>query len=92
MSNTTAAPYVLCTLQTCPLSEGIIHYQPNIGANALFTALFSIAPIVQLVLGIQRKTWSFVFAMICGLALEIVGYVGRILLHDDPFSFNFFIM
>lgn len=92
MSNTTAVPYVPCTLQTCPLSEGIIHYQPNIGGNALFAALFGIALIVQLVLGIQRKTWTFLFAMVCGLVLEIVGYVGRILLHDDPFNFNLFIM
>ena len=26
-----------------------------------------------------------------GLILEVVGYIGRLQLHDDPFNFNFFV-
>ncbi|CAM1507772.1 Fc.00g046200.m01.CDS01 [Cosmosporella sp. VM-42] len=82
---------VPCTLNTCPLSEGIITYQPSIAGNALFAALFGIMLLVQLSLGIRHKTWSYLVAMVFGLILEVVGYVGRIQLHDDPFNFNFFI-
>ncbi|KAF7555678.1 hypothetical protein G7Z17_g1948 [Cylindrodendrum hubeiense] len=82
---------VLCTLDTCPLSEAIITYQPNIAGNAFFGALFGIMLLVQLGLGIRHKTWSYLVAMVFGLILEVVGYAGRIQLHDDPFNFNFFI-
>lgn len=92
-TNTTSGTktYVPCTLQTCPLSEGIITYQPNVGANALFAALFGLLLLVQLGLGVRYKTWSFLIAMSCGLILEIVGYIGRVQLHNNPFSFTFFI-
>lgn len=83
--------YVPCTLETCPLSMGIITYQPNIAANALFLALFGLMLFVQIGFGIRRKTWSFLVAMAFGLVLEVVGYVGRIQLHDNPFSFTFFV-
>ncbi|KAH6880619.1 putative RTA1 domain protein [Thelonectria olida] len=82
---------VPCTLDTCPLSQAIITYQPKIAGNAVFAAIFGVLLLVQLGLGIRHKTWSYLFAMIFGLVLEIVGYVGRIQLHDDPFNFNFFI-
>lgn len=83
--------YVPCTLQTCPLSEGIITYQPNIGANALLAALFGIMLLLQSALCFRYKTWSFLVSMACGLILEVVGYVGRVQLHNDPFSFSNFI-
>ncbi|OIW33073.1 putative RTA1 domain protein [Coniochaeta ligniaria NRRL 30616] len=82
---------VPCTLDTCPLSDGIITYQPNIAGNAFFVAVFGVLLFVQLGLGIRHKTWSYLVAVVFGLILEVVGYVGRIQLHDDPFNFNFFI-
>jgi hypothetical protein len=82
---------VPCTLDTCPLSESIITYQPNIAGNAFFGVVFALLLLVQLHLGIRHKTWSYLVAMVFGLILEVVGYIGRIQLHDDPFNFNFFI-
>ncbi|KAH8884184.1 putative RTA1 domain protein [Thozetella sp. PMI_491] len=82
---------VPCTLDTCPLSEAIITYQPNIGGNAFFFALFGLLFLVQLRLGIRYKTWSYLVAMLFGLILEVVGYIGRLQLHNDPFNFNFFL-
>lgn len=70
---------------------GIIQYQPNIGANAFLATLFGFMLVAQLGLGIRYKTWSFLVAMVFGLTLEVVGYAGRVLLHDDPFSFSFFV-
>ena len=87
-STQTDAP---CTVNTCPLSEGIITYQPSIGGNASFLAIFGFLLFLHVGLGIRHKTWSYLVAMVCGLILEVVGYIGRLQLHDDPFNFNFFI-
>ncbi|CAG9975247.1 unnamed protein product [Clonostachys byssicola] len=83
---------VSCTLDTCPLSMGIITYQPNIGGNALFLSIFGTLFLVQLYFGIRRKTWSYLAAMVLGLVTEGVGYIGRLQLHNDPFNFNYFLV
>jgi hypothetical protein len=73
------------------MSEAIIPYQPNVGANAFFLAIFAVSFIAQLVLSSRYKTWSYLVGMGGGLILEIIGYAGRIQLHADPFSFNNFV-
>lgn len=82
------ANYTICTLGTCPLSEAEIGYQPSLGGNVFYLVLFALMLVAQLVLGIRQRTWSFLVGMVGGLLLEIVGYVGRLQLHADPFSFN----
>ncbi|CAG7978594.1 unnamed protein product [Penicillium nalgiovense] len=81
-----------CTLQTCPLSAAYIQYQPNMAGNIFYLALFAIILIGQIGTGIVFRSWSFTVPMVAGLILEIIGYLGRILLHDNPFSFNDFLM
>ncbi|OOQ82802.1 putative RTA1 domain protein [Penicillium brasilianum] len=73
------------------MSEAIIAYQPNVGANAFFLAVLAVLLIAQLVLSSRYKTWSYLVGMGGGLILEIIGYAGRIQLHADPFSFNNFV-
>lgn len=76
-----------CTLQTCPLSSSYYAYLPSHPANALFLALFSLSLcsfLLQAVL--SRRFIGFSIAMICGCILEVLGYVGRIMSHHDPFS------
>jgi hypothetical protein len=90
MSNDTQA-YVPCMLQTCPLSDAPIPYQPNLGANAFFLGVFAVALATQLVLGSRHRTWSYMIGMGGGLVLEIAGYVGRIQLHANPFGFGYFV-
>ena len=84
--------YVPCTLQTCSVSTGTVPYQPNVGGNAFYATLFATFLVIQLYLGIRTKTWSFTVPMLFGLILEIAGYIGRILLHDNPWDFNLFIL
>jgi RTA1 like protein len=81
-----------CTVGTCPLSCAQVEYLPTIAGNAVYAATFGLLLIAQLGLGIKYKTWGFMVGMICGLILEVVGYAGRIMLHDNPFNFNNFIM
>lgn len=84
--------YDNCTLSTCPLTDAYLDYQPNVPANAFFVGLFGLITGVQLILGIRYRTWTYMIPMLCGLILEVLGYVGRIMLHNDPFNFNNFLL
>lgn len=89
-ANETTA-FTPCTLQTCSLDESTIGYQPNVGANVFYLAIFAITLIVNIFFGIRYRTWSFLAAMAFGSILEVVGYAARIQLHFDPFQFNNFV-
>ncbi|KAH8695214.1 RTA1 domain protein [Talaromyces proteolyticus] len=87
----------LCTSCTCPLVlDGVqlswVRYYPSLAGNVLFTAIFGLCLVLQLFFAIQHKTWGFLVAMTIGLLLEIIGYVGRLLLRADMFSFSWFLM
>ena len=82
----------LCTLQTCDLSMASFLYLPTVGGNALYAGIFGIMFVGQLYLGIRHKTWGYMIAMLCGLALEIVGYVSRVMLNSSPFNNNDFLI
>ncbi|KAG8529694.1 uncharacterized protein KY384_005175 [Bacidia gigantensis] len=82
----------LCTLDTCPENYSAILYVPNLGGNAFFLAWFAILLVAQTVIGIQKRTWTFFSAMIGGCILEVIGYSARILLHDNVFVFNNWLM
>lgn len=81
-----------CTVETCPLSCAQVEYLPTLAGNAVHAAIFGLLLVAQIGLGIRYKTWGFMVGMVCGLILEVVGYAGRIMLHDNPFDFNNFIM
>ncbi len=77
-----------CTAITpeCPLEASIYGYYPNLGVNAFFLAAFAILTILNFAFGIRYKTWTYMIAMFFGCMGETVGYVGRVLLHYNPFS------
>ncbi|KAL7819348.1 RTA1 like domain-containing protein [Trichoderma aethiopicum] len=81
-----------CNLHNCPVEWSIYGYRPSLAANAIFVALFAIAGIVHLYLGFRWRTWGFTIPVLIGCITEIIGYVGRIILWDNPFSFNGFII
>jgi hypothetical protein len=75
------------TRSTTPV---LIRYSPNIAGNTLYLVLFTILAIGQVYLGARFKTWSFLYCMAAGLVLEVIGYAGRLRLHNDPSNFTFF--
>ncbi|KAL4996691.1 RTA1 like protein-domain-containing protein [Aspergillus recurvatus] len=81
----------LCTLDTCPLSMASVEYIPKLWAQILFMALFGLAFFIHIFLGIRYKTYTFMVAMALGLIGELVGYGGRISLHDNPFNGDAFL-
>lgn len=81
-----------CTISTCPASFRQIEYTPSLGGNSFYLAIFALVLVAQLFLGIRYKTWGFVAGMFGGLTLEILGYISRVELHDNPFSDTWFKM
>ncbi|KAM0608681.1 hypothetical protein ACHAP0_007795 [Verticillium nonalfalfae] len=47
---------------------------------------------LHIIQGVHYKTWTYASCMAAGCILEIVGYVGRLILHHNPFSFEAFLM
>lgn len=78
--------------QWCLDWYGYVNYLPSIPGNAFFLAVFTIGLIAQLFLGIRHRAWSFTGPMLVGIILEIVGYGGRIGMHQNVFLNSWFIM
>lgn len=72
----------------CPADGSSLSYPPNLAANIIFAALFGSSLIVHTFLGWRLKTWSFLAAYALGSCTETVGYVGRVLLHYNPYDLN----
>ncbi|CZR53242.1 related to YER185w, Rta1p [Phialocephala subalpina] len=81
----------LCTLETCDLSMASFLYLPTVPGNAIYAAIFGIYVIAQLYLGIRHRVWGYMSAMVLGMIAEIIGYVGRVMLHNSPFNNNDFL-
>ena len=90
-SNGQPLPTYNCTLDTCPIEDAYVGYVPSLAGNALFLALFTVMLFIQLFLGIRYRTWGFLVATISGMILEVVGYIGRIRMHFNPFLFDNFL-
>lgn len=81
-----------CTVEICPLEWGQIMYLPNVGGNVFYLICFLGLLGANLFYGIRCKTWTFMWPMVAGLVLEIIGYIGRLMLHNNPFILNNFLV
>lgn len=83
-----------CTKETCPINLTIYQYAPSLAANATFLALFGLSGLIHLGQAVaNRRTtspWTYSMPTVIGCIGEIIGYVGRIMEHFDPFSGNGF--
>lgn len=70
----------------CPVEATIYGYYPNLGANTFFCVFFALCCIVQTFQGIKFKTWTFMAALSLSCFTECIGYVGRILMHFNPWN------
>ncbi|KAH8805478.1 putative RTA1 domain protein [Xylogone sp. PMI_703] len=90
--NGSTIPLDDCTLKTCSLVYGEVQYDPSLAANVAYLTVFAVLLFVQAILGWIYRSWGFLVGMSFGLILEIIGYIGRVGLHGDPFSFNDFVI
>lgn len=76
-----------CNLNNCPAEWSIYGYRPSLAANATFLALFVLIGMVHGYLGYRWRSWGFMVGMLLGCMSEVIGYAGRIMLYNNPFSF-----
>jgi hypothetical protein len=70
----------------CTLNATTYGYRPNLAANSLFVTIFAILTIAHFPLVWKYRLWGYSFAVGAGCILEVLGYGGRIMLHDNPWS------
>lgn len=75
-----------CTVDTCDASQSVYGYAPNLAATLVFLIIFALSGVAYLAQGIKTRTYFFTIAMLCGAVSESLGYVAKLLLHNDPFS------
>ena len=93
MSNFIAyGPDANCTLALCSVTDSVYQYRPSKAANAVFISLYGIAFIIHALLGFKWRTNAFAIAMLLGCTSEMIGYGGRIMLWQNPFSFTGFLI
>lgn len=87
-ANTTNVPYDFCTQVSaqCPVENTIYGYYPSVGANAFFVGFFFMCGAMQLYAGIRYKTWTYLVAMFLACLDQGIGYIGRVMLHQNPWS------
>lgn len=82
-----------CTIDTCPISSSYYYYRVSLPANAAFLALFAISLVGFLATyALTRRAFAFHFAMLSGVILEVIGYVGRIQSHQNQWGQTGFLM
>ncbi|KAI0881831.1 RTA1-domain-containing protein [Annulohypoxylon maeteangense] len=79
-----------CASSYC--SRIFLTYEPSLAGNAIFLAVFAVLIPVTFALGIKYKSSIFAATLNTGLALEVVGYIGRVLLHSSPNDRSYFIL
>ncbi|PLB52470.1 RTA1-domain-containing protein [Aspergillus steynii IBT 23096] len=85
-------PDANCTLSLCPLEASILRYKPSIPASCVCIAIFGLSLAVHTLQGWKARSWGFMASVIAGCILEIIGYVGRLIIYNNPFDFNGFLM
>ncbi|ATY60176.1 RTA1 like [Cordyceps militaris] len=81
-----------CHLDNCPVEWSIFGYRPSLAANAVFLALFVVIGTVHAYSGLRWRSWGFMTGMLLGCLCEVLGYVGRLLMWNNPFSYNGFMI
>lgn len=81
-----------CTLDVCDIRYSILAYQPSVAGNSVIMAAFGLSMIVHIIQGIRWRSWDFMACMVIGCIDEIVGYGGRVMMHQNPFSFAAFVI
>ncbi|KAI3395928.1 hypothetical protein diail_639 [Diaporthe ilicicola] len=80
------APQCTEVSELCPVQYTTLGYYPNKPLNIFCAAAFGLALIIQLVIGVWKRTWSFTGFIVAGCALEMAGYAARVSLADNPWN------
>ncbi|KAH8890113.1 RTA1 like protein, partial [Thozetella sp. PMI_491] len=71
---------------SCPVEATTYGYYPVPGANAALAAAFAIFLVAQLVFATITKVYSYSLLVAAGCLVQLLGYVGRLLMHSNPWN------
>ncbi|KAF4986785.1 hypothetical protein FDECE_15775 [Fusarium decemcellulare] len=73
---------------SCPVEDTIYGYTPNLGGNAFYAVVFAACALLQVyfVFKYWRLWKGYTILVLVGCIGECCGYVGRILLHKNPWD------
>ncbi|GAM88480.1 hypothetical protein ANO11243_065130 [Dothideomycetidae sp. 11243] len=74
----------------CPVEATTYGYYPNYGLDMTLLVFFAVCAIAQILFGFWHRSWTFMIAIAGGAIMEAVGYVGRLMMHQNPWSDNAF--
>ncbi|KAJ6157973.1 hypothetical protein N7470_005565 [Penicillium chermesinum] len=82
------ASYQTCSQvsELCPVEATTYGYYPDLGGNVFFAVFFGVLGLCQIGLGVYYRTWTFMVALGIGTWMELAGYIGRILMHYNPWN------
>ncbi|KAF2717529.1 RTA1-domain-containing protein [Polychaeton citri CBS 116435] len=81
-----------CTISACPVELSVYGYRASLPFSIVVIVLYALCALFQVYFGWRYKTWGFMTAMLLGCATEILGYIGRILMWNNPWNQTGFIM
>ncbi|KAG9243415.1 putative sphingoid long-chain base transporter RSB1 [Calycina marina] len=80
-------------VKTCAVETSYYYYYVNLPVNAVFLALFSLSLLGFIVTyGLTRRGFAFTVAMLSGVLLEVIGYIGRIKSYQNQWLEDGFLM
>lgn len=68
------------------------YYNPNFGANLAALIVLAIVTVGQIAFSIKYRQWWFGVFFCAGLILEVAGYVGRVLAHNNFLQPSYFML
>ncbi|OAX84864.1 hypothetical protein ACJ72_00766 [Emergomyces africanus] len=79
----------LCTFEICDINKSYYGYRPSRPANIAFTVVFSVSFITYVLQSFtSRRFLGFSIVMVLGTLCEAIGYIGRVLMYDNPWDEN----
>ena len=72
----------------CPADGSSLGYPPNLVVSIIFMGVFGTSLVCHLVQGWRAKTWTFMIAMCLGSNAEVIGYLGRVFMHSNPYRLS----
>lgn len=79
-----------CTSVTpaCPVEATTYGYYPVLWANVALCAVFGLLCLLQVFMCLFKRVYSYSIVVACGCMLECLGYVGRLMMRNNPWDPN----
>ncbi|PGH03029.1 hypothetical protein GX51_04347 [Blastomyces parvus] len=83
----------LCTFEICDIENSYYGYRPTRSANIAFAVIFGASFAAYVLQAFFSKRFlGFSIAMTLGTLCELIGYIGRILMYNNPWAQNPFMI